>query len=500
MTMDLSIGASSDRTSDWEAINWPKVREDVRRLQLRIAKATRAGKHGRAKALQWLLTHSRSAKLLAVKRVTGNKGAKTPGIDNKLWRTDKQKYAAVQNLKRRGYRPLPLRRLYIPKKNGKMRPLSIPTMRDRAMQALHALALAPIAETVADRNSYGFRQGRSCADAIGQCFCALAKSYAPVWVLEGDIKSCFDRISHNWLLANIPMDARTLRQWLKAGYWEKSRLFPTAEGTPQGGIISPLLANLTLDGMEQTIRSRIRIRHDQVNFIRYADDFIVTARTKEMLEEVVKPTVVAFLAERGLELSEQKTTITHIETGFNFLGQNVRKYKNKLVIRPAKDGTKALVRKTRECIKGANGQTAEMLIRKLNPIVRGWANYHRHICAGRTFRNVDLILRIQLLKWARRTHPNKSLGWLKRKHFSAAGDWTFSTRQRTGTGENRVLALHRVSRTGIERHVKVRGEANPYDPRYTEYFERRRCFAWRTYSYGNAGNQTPAGVEPSSRC
>lgn len=500
MTMDLSIGASSGRTSDWEAIHWPKVREDVRRLQLRIAKATRAGKHGKVKALQWLLTHSRSARLLAVKRVTGNKGAKTPGIDNKVWRTDKQKYAAVQNLKRRGYRPLPLRRLYIPKKNGKLRPLSIPTMRDRAMQALHALALAPVAETVADRNSYGFRQGRSCADAIGQCFCALAKSYAPVWVLEGDIKCCFDRISHDWLLANIPMDARMLRKWLKAGYWEKSRLFPTREGTPQGGIISPLLANLTLDGMEQAIRSRIRIRHDQVNFIRYADDFIVTARTKEMLEEVVKPTVVAFLAERGLELSEQKTTITHIETGFNFLGQNVRKYRNKLVIRPAKDGTKALVRKTRECIKGANGQTAETLIRKLNPIVRGWANYHRHICAGRTFRNVDLILRIQLLKWARRTHPNKSLGWLRRKHFSAAGDWTFSTRQRTGTGENRVLALHRVSRTGIERHVKVRGEANPYDPRYTEYFERRRCFAWRTYSYGNAGNTTPAGVEPSSRC
>jgi RNA-directed DNA polymerase len=486
--------------SDWQAIDWPKVRHEVRRLQLRIAKATRAGKHGKAKVLQWLLTHSRSAKLLAVQRVTGNKGAKTPGIDNKLWRTDKQKYAAVQNLKRRGYRPLPLRRLYIPKKNGKLRPLSIPTLQDRAMQALHALALAPVAETVADRNSYGFRPGRSCADAIGQCFCALAKSYAPVWVLEGDIKSCFDRISHPWLLANIPMDARMLRHWLKAGYWEKSRLFPTHEGTPQGGIISPLLANLTLDGMEKAIRSRIKPRHDQVNFIRYADDFVVTARTKETLEEVVKPAVVDFLAQRGLELSEQKTTITHIAAGFNFLGQNVRKYKNKLVIRPAKDGTKALVRKTREAIKGANGQTAATLIRQLNPLVRGWANYHRHICAGRTFGHVDLILRIQLMKWARRTHPNKSAGWLKRKHFSAAGDGTFSTRVRTGSGESRVLALYRVARTVIERHIKVRGEAHPFDPRYTEYFERRRCFAWRTYPCGKAGQASPVGVEPSSRC
>jgi RNA-directed DNA polymerase len=201
MTKERSFGASSNKVSEWQAIDWPAVRRNVRRLQLRIAKAIRAGRYGKAKALSWLLTHSRSAKLLAVKRVTGNKGAKTPGVDNILWRTDRQKYAAVQNLKRRGYRPLPLRRHYIPKKNGKLRPLSIPTLRDRAMQALHALALKPIAETVGDRNSYGFREGRSCADAIGQCFCALAKSYAPVWVLEGDIKSCLDPYSYYTLVA-----------------------------------------------------------------------------------------------------------------------------------------------------------------------------------------------------------------------------------------------------------------------------------------------------------
>lgn len=494
MTVDLSIGAASNKTSDWKAIDWPKARRDVRRLQLRIAKAIRAGQRGRAKALSWLLTHSRSAKLLAVKRVTENKGAKTSGVDNVLWRTDRQKYAAVQNLKRRGYRPLPLRRHYIPKKNGKLRPLSIPTLYDRAQQALHALALKPIAETVGDRNSYGFREGRSCADAIGQCFCALAKSYAPVWVLEGDIKSCFDRISHSWLLKSIPMDKRVLRQWLEAGYWEKGRLFPTQEGTPQGGIISPLLSNLTLDGMEQAIRSRIKPRHDQVNFIRYADDFIVTARTKETLEQIVKPAVVAFLAERGLELSEQKTTITHIETGFNFLGQNVRKYENKLLIKPAKDGLKALVQKTRECIKGMLGQNAASLIRTLNPIIRGWVNYHRHVCSGKTFWTLDRIVHYQLLRWARRTHPNKSYGWLKHKYFNIGGTFGFSTRIASDTGESQVLRLYSIAKTVIDRHIKVRGEANPYDPVYTEYFERRRCFAWRTMPCNRTGQAVPAGV------
>ena len=211
MTIDLhgSVGASSTPNQDWKSLPWDKIRQRVRRLQMRIAKAIKEKRYGKARALQWILiTHSHSAKLLAVQRVTTNKGARTPGVDKKVWRTDQQKLAAISLLRRRGYKPQPLRRIYIKKKNGKLRPLSIPTILDRAFQALHMLALQPIAETCADKNSYGFREGRSCADAIKQCFIVLAKRTSAQWVLECDIKACFDQISHSWMLKNILMDKR----------------------------------------------------------------------------------------------------------------------------------------------------------------------------------------------------------------------------------------------------------------------------------------------------
>lgn len=451
---------------------------------MRIAKAIRQAHHGKARALQWLLTHSHSAKLLAVKRVTENKGHRTPGVDGKVWRTDRQKLEAVQQLKRRGYHPQPLRRIYIKKKNGKLRPLSIPTLLDRAHQALHTLALTPVAETRADRNSYGFREGRCCADAIGQCFIALAKSYAPVWVLEGDIKSCFDEISHPWLLDHIPMDRRILGQWLRAGFMEDQRLFPTTAGTPQGGIASPVLANLTLDGLEPAIQAAIKPRRDQVNFIRYADDFVVTARTKEILEQKVKPVIVEFLRERGLQLSEEKTLITHIAQGFNFLGQNVRKYGNKLLIRPTRQSVRGVLEKARQLIRSCRGLKAAVLIRKLNPLLRGWANYHRHVASKRTFSRVHNGVRTMLWRWARRNHPNKSCDWIQRRYYAADEKGTFSIWTHDRKGKRRVLCAYPVARTLIERHIKVRGDANPYQPENIEYFEKRRCFAWRTYPVG----------------
>ena len=239
MTVEPSTDASLTKPTHWKSIDWIRIKRLVRRLQMRIAKAEQTGRHRKVKSLQWLLTHSRMAKLLAVRIVTTNRGAKTPGVDNVVWRSQRQKLQAAELLNRRGYNPKPLRRHYIPKKNGKLRPLSIPTLYDRAMQALYALALAPIAETVADPYSYGFREGRCCADALEHAHIVLSKRTSPPWVLEGDIRACFDQISQDWLLQHVPMDKQILSKWLKAGYLEKGKWFPTKEGTPQGGLMTP---------------------------------------------------------------------------------------------------------------------------------------------------------------------------------------------------------------------------------------------------------------------
>ena len=272
------LGAPST-SSSWEAVDWRTLKKDVLRLQMRIAKATRAGRWGKVKALQWLLTHSSSAKLLAVRRVVRNSGRNTPGVDGVLWRTSGQKLKAARSLQRRGYRPQPLRRIYISKRNGKLRPLGIPTMADRAQQALHLLALEPVAETLADPNAYGFRPKRSTADAIAQCFNVLVRKQSARWILEGDIKSCFDRISHSWLRKHIPMDKLILGKWLAAGYMAEGVIYSTEVGTPQGGIASPVFANMALDGLEAVAQGAAR--NQKVNVVKYADDCVPRTQDPE---------------------------------------------------------------------------------------------------------------------------------------------------------------------------------------------------------------------------
>jgi len=497
MTVPPGTDASLNRPRLWKAVPWKALQEQVRRLQVRIAKAIQLGKYRRASALQWLLTHSHAARLLAVRRVTTNRGANTPGIDNVRWQTDRQKLQAADNLRRHGYKPKPLRRIYIPKKNGKLRPLSIPTLHDRAMQALHALALAPVAETRADPYSYGFREGRCCADALRHVHTVLSRQCSPQWVLEGDIRACFDEISHTWLLQNVSMDKQVLRKWLGVGYWEKDRLFPTRKGTPQGGIISPLLANVVLDGMQNAIAQAVSKRDDKVNFVRYADDFIVTGATQQLLEQKAKPALAVFLTPRGLELSEQKTVITHISKGFNFLGHTVRKFGDTLLTTPAKSNVKALREKVRLCIQSALGQSQEKLLYRLNPVIRGWANYFRHGASKRTFDRLDYDIYWQLWRWAKRRHPNKPARWLVRKYFTATGkSGHFSVRLTKDKDTSRVLALYRAASTKIQRHVKIKGAANPYDLRYANYFEQRRQLSRRHQRHDEGNVLTPQLASP----
>ena len=485
MTTAQAVGAVSDEAAEWYAINWQTVNRNVRRLQVRIVQATKASRWGKVRALQHLLTHSYSGKVLAVRRVTENNGKKTPGVDQEIWDTPEKKTKAVHELKRRGYQPQPLRRVYIPKSDGKtMRPLGIPTMKDRAQQALHLLALDPVVETTADNNSYGFRQQRSCADAIEQCFKTLSKPN-PQWILEGDIKSCFDRISHDWLLAHVPMDRAILQKWLKSGYMEKHVLHETTDGTPQGGIISPALSNCALDGLERLLREKFPTKKPLssfggkfpcVNLIRYADDFIITGRSKELLEGEIKPLVEQYLQERGLELSPAKTVITHVEKGFDFLGQNVRKYPNgKLLIKPSKKNVNTFLGGIRTTIKAALGMSAADLIHKLNPKIRGWANYHRHVVSQRTFVRVDHHIFSNLWRWARRRHPNKNTRWCKEKYFAPrrGRNWCFFGETCDDQGQPIQVWLWHARSTPIKRHVKIRGDANPYDPAYETYFEQR---------------------------
>jgi RNA-directed DNA polymerase len=446
-------------------------------------KAQQAGRHGKVKALQWLLTHSFSGKSLAVKRVTENRGKRTPGVDGVIWSTPSAKFEAVSSLKRRGYWPRPLRRIYIPKANGEQRPLGIPCMIDRAQQALHLLALEPVAETTADPNSYGFRTARSTADAIQQCFITLGRKDCARWILEADIRSCFDEISHDWLVAHIPMDKDVLRQWLKAGYLQDHVFHSTEAGTPQGGVVSPTLMNLTLDGLERMLLVRFargRNYAPKVHIVRYADDFIITGVSREVLADEVRPMVEQFLAQRGLSLSPEKTRITHIDDGFDFLGMNVRKYSGKLLIKPARKNVHAFLRKVRDIVKGSKALRHDALIRLLNPVLQGWANYYRSVVAKRTFAKVSCAIWQCLWRWARRRHPNKGARWVRRRYFRTVGarHWVFAaeTGKTRAGGQPDLLELYDVLGTPIRRHRKIRADANPFDPQWESYYEERLGF------------------------
>jgi RNA-directed DNA polymerase len=474
-------GAAPDLAVDWHSINWKKVYRTVRRLQARIVKAIREGRWGKVKALVYLLTHSFSGRALAILRVVSNSGARTPGVDGTCWNAPEAKSIAFNALRRHGYQPQPLRRVYIPKSSGKRRPLGIPTLTDRAMQALYLLGLDPIAETLADGHSYGFRLERCCADAPQQCHNILGSPDSPCWVLEGDIKACFDRISHGWLLEHVVMDREVLRRWLQAGYLEKHVWFATTEGTPQGGIISPVLANRALDGLQRLLAERFgqtpsRQRECKVHLVRYADDFIITGTSKVLLEYEVRPLVEQFLRERGLELSHEKTRITHLESGFDFLGQTLRRYRGgKVLLKPSRRSVKTFLARIRETIDSSGSMTAGEMIWRLNRQIKGWTMYHRHAASKRIFTQMDRRIFRLVWHWCRRRHRQKSWSWIKGRYFKEQGHrhWVFTGALRDKKGKGWPIQLMEAASVRIVRQVKIRSGVNPYDPEWELYLEAR---------------------------
>lgn len=475
--------ASSHAPTEWAAINWRRVQKNVRVMQIRLTKATQEGDWRRVKSLQRWLTHSFSAKALAVKRVTENQGKRTTGVDRQLWETPSQKFAAIAQLEKRQYRPLPLRRVYIPKANGKERPLGIPTMKDRAMQALHLLALDPVLETVSDPNSYGFRKNRSTADAMSQIFVRISQRTSAQWVLDADIEGFFDNINHDWMIDHVHMDKSILRKWLKSGVVDRAQLLATTAGTPQGGIISPALANWTLNGLETELTEHLGVRFGpskfqklKVGVVRYADDFVVTGASQELLETEIRPWIEAFLARRGLRLSQAKTKIVHIDQGFDFLGWSFRKYEGKLLIKPSKKNVKAFYEKLRKIIGEHLMAKQEDLIRLLNPMLRGWAQYHSPVVAKQAFSYMQSLMFWRLMRWAKRRHPKKAADWIRKKYWRKIGDrsWVFAVDVATKDGGKGVMELYSLAGTPIERHRKIKGDYHPYDPQCEEYGETLR--------------------------
>jgi RNA-directed DNA polymerase len=479
----------------WKDINWRKLEREVWKLQTRIYKASSRGDVKQVRRLQKLLIKSQSARALAVRRVTqDNQGRKTAGVDGVKSLSPEQRFLLINQLNL-GSKSKPTRRVWIPKAGtNEKRPLSIPTMKDRALQGLVKLALEPQWEATFESNSYGFRTGRSCHDAIGAIYQTINKK--PKYVLDADISKCFDNIDHQKLLEKVntyPSLRRQLKAWLKAGVIDSKKLFPSEKGTPQGGVCSPLLANIALHGMEELVKSLapnlpikgktgIQNKRNSISLIRYADDFVILHEDLTIVQ-ICQKEIEKWLIEMGLELKTSKTRITHTlndteseKAGFDFLGFHIRQYQVgkyqsgkgkggkklgfKTIITPSQESQKKHYREISRIIKTNEGTNQSELIKKLNPVIRGWCNYYSTVASKKVFTKMGKITYWKLLKWGVHRHRNKGKKFVVSKYFRRIGNdlWTFATRE-----ENNPLILRKHSETVIKRYAKVKGSASPFN-------------------------------------